>query len=122
LSDVQRTCEELAQRGGLVVMAGAGVSAGWPSAVDPWLLYARIHATRALATLEHFDEANGQLEGIRVELERFPVLESFLFEALWQMQTQAGDNRAAASLATAADCAREAGLGFRCERLTAAAN
>ena len=90
--------------------------------MDPWLLYARIHATRALAALGHLDEANRQLEGIRVELERFRVLESFVYEALALMQAQAGDSRAAASLATAADRAREVGLGLRYERLAAAAN
>jgi hypothetical protein len=35
-SAVQRTCEEHARRGELVVMAGAGVSAGWPAAVPSW--------------------------------------------------------------------------------------
>ena len=34
--EVQRACEEYARRGQLVVMAGAGVSAGWPSAVPSW--------------------------------------------------------------------------------------
>jgi hypothetical protein len=33
---VLRTCEQLARRGDVVVMAGAGVSAGWPSAVPSW--------------------------------------------------------------------------------------
>ena len=56
--------------------------------MDPWLLYARIHAIRALAALERFDEVNRQLEGIRAELQRFPVLESFVFEALAQMQSR----------------------------------
>ena len=35
-SAVERTCEEYAGRGELVVMAGAGVSAGWPAAVPSW--------------------------------------------------------------------------------------
>jgi hypothetical protein len=35
-ADVYRRCEELARRGELVVMAGAGVSAGPPSAVPSW--------------------------------------------------------------------------------------
>jgi SIR2-like domain len=86
--------------------------------MDPWLLFARIHAIRALAALERYDDVNRRLE--QIELERFPVLETFLFEALAQTQALAGDDRATQSLATAADCALGAGLNFRYDRLAAA--
>jgi hypothetical protein len=87
--------------------------------MDPWLLYARIQVMRAYAALERFDLVDRQHEELLMGLQRFPVLQTFWFEARAEMLAWIGDERALATLATAADCAQEAGLGYRFDHLTA---
>jgi len=69
-SAVQRRCEELAARGELVIMAGAGVSAGLPSAVPSWIpLNAAIFGALR-ARLEAGTERPGWLEDVEQSVGR----------------------------------------------------
>ena len=102
---VQSSCEEFARRGEVVVMAGAGVSAGPPACVH----VSMPSASKYRAARSSHQECVDALI-VPPHLTRFSVLDSFFFEAVDDAQT---------SLAKAVGSALESGLHARHQRLTA---
>jgi hypothetical protein len=87
--------------------------------MDPWLLYVDIQRARALADLQMFDEVNERLNEVGSHLDRFPVLGSFFYEAVAQIQELVGDGDAETSYTSAVEAALASGLRARHERLAA---
>jgi len=89
--------------------------------MDPWLIYVEVQRIKALADLERFDVVNERLDRLVPHLDRFPVLYSFAWEAVAQVQAMVGDDDATATFGKAVDAALEAGLHLRHQRLSALA-
>ncbi len=81
--------------------------------MDPWILFAQVQQAKAHADREQWGDANQLLEAIDEGTKRFPILDSHFLEALGQIQTLTGDERAEENLEYAVQSAYNSGLFAR---------
>lgn len=85
--------------------------------MDPWSYYALVQQAKAHADLHQFDEAQDCIDQAKKSLDRFPILESVIYETTGQLQTMWGDPNAIKSFQAAIESAEESGLILRKEML-----
>lgn len=85
--------------------------------MDPWVLFALVQQAKAHADLHQFDEAQACIDVVVDGLERFPILASHAYEAVGQVRTMRGDEKAVESFKAAVDAAEESGLLYWRETL-----
>jgi len=81
--------------------------------IDPWVLFARIHAAKAWFDFGELDAAERMLSDSRQMLDRFPVFVSHAQEAVGQMRLAIRNPDAGASLRNAMSAAQTSGLTLR---------
>ena len=87
--------------------------------MDPWLTYCNIQLAKAYADLHDFDNAQQCINIADKAIDRFPVFETHLYEAIGQLQRMIGDDQnAAINFQDAILAARNTGLTERLSRLS----
>ena len=81
--------------------------------MDPWRVFTGIQQTKALMDLGRYEELEPAVSVLRKELDRFPILASHLYEAVWQMERAFKKADAEVWYQRALTCAKESGLGWR---------
>ena len=81
--------------------------------MDPWRVFTGIQQTKALMDLGRYEELDPAVSALEKELDRFPILASHLYEAVWQMERAFKKPNAEAWYRRALECAAESGLEWR---------
>ncbi|MCU1237168.1 MAG: hypothetical protein JWP63_5135, partial [Candidatus Solibacter sp.] len=85
--------------------------------MDPWGVYAGVQQTKALMDLGRYQELDPAVRALEEEVNRFPILASHLYEAVWQMERAFGKADAEEWYRRALGCAEESGLEWRVKML-----
>jgi hypothetical protein len=81
--------------------------------MHPWEVYTNVQQTKALMDLERYNDLNPAVNAVADELNRFPILASHLYEAIWQMERAFGNAEAKKTYRRAVQYAADSGLEWR---------
>jgi hypothetical protein len=85
--------------------------------MDPWRVFTGVQLAKALTDLGRYDEMDAAVKALDGEVDRFPILESHLYEAVWQIHRAFGKADADAWYRRALESAEKNGLEGRVEIL-----
>lgn len=86
--------------------------------MDPWMLFVKLQQAKAYSNMRRYDEAQECINNVNEGIERFPILASYLYEVVGQLQLMTGnDTDAKENFNKAVNAAAESDLLKRHETL-----